>query len=96
MSQTIPEPIRGQFQTAESIQTWLIDHLAERLDVDPEEIDTQASFESYNLASSDALAVLSKLEKGLGRSIPPTVLWNYPNIELLSQRLAEEDDETET
>jgi acyl carrier protein len=78
--------------TVEAIQALLVSQLAERLQVDPSEIDVQAPFASYDLDSAEALVLLSKLEQGLGRRISPTLLWNYPNIELLSERLAEDDE----
>jgi acyl carrier protein len=79
-------------QTAESIQDWLIEQVARRLDVDPDEIDNHASFESFGMESSEALVLLNNLEQWLGRSVPPVLVWNYPTIAQLSERLAEEDD----
>jgi acyl carrier protein len=80
-------------QTAESIQNWLIDQLAQRINVDPDDIDIQVPFESFALESAEALVLLSKLEHWIGRPVPPVLIWNYPTIELLSQRLAEDDAE---
>jgi acyl carrier protein len=78
-------------RTAESIQDWLIEQLAMRLEMDSDDIDIQASFESFGLESSDALVLLSKLEQWLGHPVPPVLIWNYPTIEQLSERLAEGD-----
>jgi acyl carrier protein len=96
MSQRIADPTIQDFQTEESIQAWLISQLAERLEIVPDEIDIQSSFESYALESAEALVLLSKLEKHLGRSLSPTLLWNYPTIEALAQRLAEDDEASES
>jgi acyl carrier protein len=88
-----PSPIKAQEPlSAEAIQEWLVTQLADRLEIDPEDIDIQAPFESFNLESAQALALLTKLEQWLGRSVPPMLIWNYPTIELLAQRLAEEED----
>jgi acyl carrier protein len=82
-------------QTAESIQDWLIEQVAQRLDVDPDEIDNHASFESFGMESTEALVLLNNLEQWLGRSVPPVLIWNYPTIAQLSERLAEGDDEND-
>lgn len=74
--------------TADQIETWLVTQLAERLNVGPDEIDTQSPFESYALESADALILLDQLETELGRTLSPTILWNYPTIESLSEHLA--------
>ncbi|NEO18222.1 MULTISPECIES: acyl carrier protein [unclassified Moorena] len=90
MLETIPDKIDQECHTEEAIQAWLVSQLAEGLEVDPEEIDIQEPFESYNLESADALILLSRLENYLGREVSPTLLWNYPNIEALAERLAED------
>jgi acyl carrier protein len=84
--------VKTQPKTAESIQDWLVEQLAMRLDVDSDDIDIQASFESFGLESAEALVLLHKLEQWLGHSVPPVLVWNYPTIEQLSDRLAEESD----
>jgi acyl carrier protein len=82
-------------KTAESIQDWLIEKVAQRLDIDPDEIDSQASFESFGMESAEALVLLNQLEQWLGHSVPPVLVWNYPTIAQLSERLAEKDNESD-
>lgn len=81
-------------KTAELIQDWLIDQIAERLVLDPDEIDIQATFESFGMESAEALVLLTQLEQWLGYSVPPVLVWNYPTIAQLSERLAEGDHES--
>ncbi|MFQ4144538.1 acyl carrier protein [Chlorogloeopsis sp. ULAP02] len=81
-----------QSQTAEAIQNWLVVQLAERLNIEPDELDIDLPFDNYNLNSNEALALLNKLEKWLGRSLSPTIVWNYPTIATLAERLAEETE----
>ncbi len=76
-------------KTAESIQDWLINALATRMEMDPDDIDPDAPFESFGLESADALVMLTQLEQWLGQTVPPVLVWNYPTITQLSQRLAE-------
>jgi len=76
-------------RTIETIQDWLITQLAERIEIDPEDIDIQEPFDNYNLDSAQTMILLGKLEKWLGRKLNPTFIFNYPTIEQLAQRLAE-------
>jgi acyl carrier protein len=80
-------------ETAELIQDWLIDQLAVRLDLEPDDIDIDASFESFGMESAEALVMLTQLEQWLGRTVPPVLVWNYPTIAQLSQRLSEVEEE---
>jgi acyl carrier protein len=75
-------------RTLEEIQTWLIDQLAERLEIEPENIDIQEPFDNYNLDSAQALILLGKLEKWLGREFNPVLIFNYPTVAELAVRLA--------
>jgi trans-AT polyketide synthase, acyltransferase and oxidoreductase domains len=88
------QPVKSsETQTAEAIQTWLITQIAKRSNIDPDQVDIQASFESFALESAAALVLLTQLEQWLGRSVPPMLIWNYPTIELLSERLAAGDED---
>jgi acyl carrier protein len=94
MNQFTPNSVITQTpRTAEDIQDWLVCQLAARIQIDPDDIDICAPFESFALESADALVLLTQLEQWLGCPVPPVLIWNYPTIELLSQRLAEEDDD---
>lgn len=90
MERTMPDLKTQSAKTAELIQDWLIDQIAERLDLDPDEIDIQATFESFGMESAEALVLLTQLEQWLGYSVPPVLVWNYPTIAQLSERLAED------
>ncbi|MFM6022096.1 MAG: thioester reductase domain-containing protein [Dolichospermum sp.] len=76
--------------TAESIQTFLVSHLAEVIGVPTAEIDVHENLENYGLDSAQAMMIISKLEQLLGFKPSPVLLWHYPNIAALSQRLSEE------
>lgn len=73
---------------AETIQGWLIDKLAEVLEIEPSQIDIRQDFEDYGLESAEAINLSGDLEEYLGCRLPPTLLWDYPNIEALAQYLA--------
>lgn len=86
----------GKFQsstkpmTAEDIQDWLACKIAEQLGVDPDEIDIRTSFDSYGLNSVQTMNIAHLGKQFFGLQLSPLVIWNYPNLESLSQYLAEE------
>jgi thioester reductase-like protein len=76
---------------AEVIATWLTNNLAEQLEIEPEEIDRCEPIENYGLDSAQGMIVVSQAEKQFGWEISPMLLWHYPTIEALSERLAQEN-----
>jgi acyl carrier protein len=73
----------------EVIQSWLRLRIAEGIQASPEEIDPTLPFSYYGLDSVAAFEIADELEIWLGRKLPQTLPWDYPNIELLSTFLAE-------
>lgn len=76
--------------TAEQIQNFMVSNLAEILEVTPAEVDVEEHLENYGLDSAQAMIIISKLENLLGFKPSPVLLWHYPTIAALSQRLFEE------
>ena len=73
---------------AEEIQGWLIDKLAQMLNIEPSKIDVCQNFEEYGLDSAEAINLSGELEDYLDCRLAPTLLWDYQNIEALAQYLA--------
>jgi 8-amino-7-oxononanoate synthase len=73
---------------AEAIQGWLIDKLAEVLEIEPHQINVRQNFEEYGLESAEAINLSGDLEDYLGCRLPPTLLWDYQNIKTLAEYLA--------
>ncbi|MBD6617877.1 acyl carrier protein [Komarekiella sp. 'clone 1'] len=90
MSKFIPNSTAKPYYTAEEIQVWLVSHIAELLKVNPDEISITEPLDSYGLDSVQGMLLAAQTGKLLGFQLSPLVLWHYPTIELLSQRLAEE------
>jgi thioester reductase-like protein len=84
-----------QFTTSAEIQAWLLSHLAELLDIAEQEIDVTQPLDSYGLDSTQAMVIVTKLQKMLGFELSPMLLWHYPTIEALSERLAQEAEESQ-
>ena len=74
----------------EQIQNWLISHLAELMQVSPEEVYVQEPFTNFGLNSIDAVSLSGDLEDYLNRPLPATLLWDFPTIETLSRHLSAE------
>jgi 8-amino-7-oxononanoate synthase len=83
------------FSEAE-IASWLVDRLAQLLELDPGEIDRQQDLTDYGLSSVDALNLSGDLETFLGRRLSPTIVWEYPTIKELSQYLAQDNSYLES
>jgi amino acid adenylation domain-containing protein len=81
--------------TALAIQTWLVDKLARRLQVNPEEIDIQKPFAHYGLDSAAAVGLSGELEEWLGRKLSPTLAYDHPTIEAVTRYLTKETETDE-
>ena len=86
-----PQQLRSiQIPTVEEIQDWLVIQIAEQLGVDPNTIDIRVPFSSNGLTSLQVTSITALGEKMFGLPLSPLILWNFPNVESLSQFIAEE------
>jgi acyl carrier protein len=90
MIQSTQNLANRESMTPEIIQKWLVQQLAEQLKLEPDQVDIKTPFESYGLDSSQILVIAGKAEKIFGFKLSPVLLWHYPTIESLSQRLIQE------
>lgn len=70
------------------IKAWVVNYLADLLEVDPDEVDTTIPFDRYGLDSSAAVGLTGDLADWLGYEVDPTLLYDYPTIESLVQHLS--------
>jgi thioester reductase-like protein len=84
----------NKYHTAEDIQEWMVSKLAELLKVGTDEIDVELPLENYGLDSSRAMILVTQAEKMFGVEVSPVMLWHYPTIAALSERLAEDCGDT--
>ena len=73
--------------TAEKIEEWLIDYLAESLKIGVDEVDVKTPFTRYGLDSSEAIIMTGDLGEFLGFEVDATLPYDYPNIESLARTL---------
>ncbi len=80
----LPGTVPGE----EEIRNWLINKVAAMAKIPLSEIDTSASFVDFGLDSRQGVGLSGDLEKWLGRELEPTLVWDYPSINLLASHLA--------
>jgi acyl carrier protein len=80
--------ISSDATSVESLKSWLIDWMARELGLDRSSIDTSEAFLSYGLDSVQAMTMVGDIEAMLGLRLPPTLAWDYPDIDALSDHLA--------
>ena len=78
-------------RTEAEIQAWLISNIATLVEIDPQSIDTRKPLEYYGMDSMQAMHLSGDLADWLGRQLSPTVVWDYPTIELLANYLAKNE-----
>jgi phthiocerol/phenolphthiocerol synthesis type-I polyketide synthase C len=78
------------------IERWLVWRIAAQLGIESSAVDIRRPFTYYGLSSLQAVNLATELEAWLGRPLSPTLAYDYPNIEKLSQHLALDADEAET
>ncbi len=78
-----------QLPTQKEVQTWIVNYVAELLEINPNRIDAAIPFDRYGLDSSAAVGLAGDLEDWLERELDPTLLYDYPTIKTLSQHIVE-------
>jgi 8-amino-7-oxononanoate synthase len=79
----------SSYPSREAIEGWLIDKVADSLEIKPYEIDVAKDFADYGLDSVEAINISGELENYLDCRLSPTLLWDYQSIEALAEYLAE-------
>ena len=85
------KPLDPDDRTADGIQTWLVAQLSEQLKIPHQNIDVREPLVHYGMDSLQAVSLAADLEGWLGRTLPPTLAYDYPTIEALAHYLAGED-----
>lgn len=77
-------------RTVAEIQEWLVSYLAEQLLIEANEINITIPFDRYGLDSATAIGLTGDLEDWLAVELDPTLIYDYPSVEALSQHLGEQ------
>jgi len=74
---------------APALEAWLQAAVAARLGQAPEAVDPELPFQALGLDSQAVVELSGELEELLGRSLDPTLLFEFPTIRRLAAHLAE-------
>jgi acyl carrier protein len=74
--------------SSSEVQQWLVEKIAIRLGVPPEEVGVDTYFDDFALDSTEALVLAGELEKWLGMQLETTALWYHPTIAELAGHIA--------
>jgi acyl transferase domain-containing protein/acyl-CoA synthetase (AMP-forming)/AMP-acid ligase II/acyl carrier protein len=88
-----PAPESMAFATSPNktaIERWLVERVAAKLNISSAAVDLRSPFTRYGLESRDAITLSGELQEWLGCSLPPTLVYDYPNIEALAAHLVHE------
>lgn len=73
----------GSSNDATALRSWLRRRIAETLNLPPDSIDTERGLSELGLSSVQAVALVTELEKHLGREVGQDVIWSHPSIDAL-------------
>lgn len=76
--------------TYESLRSWMVTDLAQRLRCEPSEIDTTKPFDALGLDSRNAVQISGALQKVVGQRLSPAVLFDHATIDDLADYLTRE------
>jgi acyl carrier protein len=70
------------------LEAWLTAWIARKANLDPATLDRDQQFTDFGLDSLMAVSMSGELETLLGRTLSPSIAWEYPTIGELSVYLA--------
>jgi acyl carrier protein len=82
-----PQPVAAP-PDEDAILAKLAQALAKQVGLTPEEIDVTVAFTRYGLDSVQAAQLSGDMEEWLGRSLLPSLMYDYPTAESLARYLA--------
>jgi acyl transferase domain-containing protein/acyl carrier protein len=83
-------------KSAPDVRAWLVERVAGKLRVPPEQLDPREPLARYGLDSLTAVQLAGELEQWLGRPLSPVLVYDYPTIDALAEHLAGADETAHT
>lgn len=77
-------------QSSEELRGWLTGRVAVYLDIEPDQVDPENSFEAQGLDSMGALMLCDEIEDRWGLVVEPTLAWDHPTIVAMAEFLREQ------
>jgi len=88
---TVPGGTAPRARSGAEIHDWLVEHIAALAGVPAAQVDIHTPIEQYGIDSIQAMQLGGELAEWLGRPLAPTVVWEYPTVDVLARHLAETD-----
>ncbi len=82
-------------RSRQEIRRWLVRRLADHLRCDEAGVDASRSFSAFGLDSVTMVGISGELQVWLGRAVPPTLLYDAPNIDALARALTPEEGQAQ-
>ena len=74
-------------ERASEIQRWICGRIAERIGIEPAEVDPDQPFAAFGIGSRDSMTLVGELEDWLGRPLKVTLLFDFPTVRALAAAL---------
>ncbi|MGB6045318.1 MAG: AMP-binding protein [Pirellulales bacterium] len=91
-----PADTEAPHRSVAEIEQWLLARIANRLNLDPRQVDMDKPFAELGLGSMDVVRITGEFELWLQRRLPPTMIFNYPTIGALAEYLGQTDTMPDT
>jgi acyl carrier protein len=75
--------------TVNQISEWLVGYISKAVEVDPDSIDVDLTFDAYTLSSVSLVMMTEDLSRWMGVFVEPEAPFAYATIRKLSEHLAQ-------
>lgn len=76
-------------ERAAGAQEWMVNYMADLLDIPPAQVDVNRSFDSFGLDSTATVAFTSDLGRWLGTKLDTKLMVQYESIKAVADHLAQ-------
>lgn len=83
----VDETVQQARHNAKAISFRLVQDVARRVRISPDQVDVRAPLASYGIDSRAAIALSGDLGTWLGRELSPILVFEYPSIEAIAETL---------
>ncbi len=75
---------------ADEIETFLISHVADLVQLAPRDINPEAPHAEHGLDSASALMLIADIEDTYHVRLSPSLAWDHPNLRSMARYLAQQ------
>jgi acyl transferase domain-containing protein/acyl-CoA synthetase (AMP-forming)/AMP-acid ligase II/acyl carrier protein len=86
---------RARLRDGSSLRDWLVETVAKHLGISPEAVDARRPLADHGFSSRDIAEFAGELSDRLGHFPSPTLLWQYPTLDALTEHLSNESPDSQ-